>query len=256
MNRKLRARLQKELQRPEEISSEHLEKTVAAARRAYLDGHPRRRISFMAFLLRQFRFTGALVWALQGAALLLACSGLWGGMQPGFPVYGIPTLLSFCAVLAGMAILPVWVRARKYRMLELEASTRFSQQGLMLAQLIITAAGNLVMLALAVAVAGKTAVMGANALIWTLLLPYLMTCCGCVFLMDRVRAELAVGLCVALGICLITGFHMLFRALAPLSPPTSSLVWKLLCPVFFALLVWELGTMLRRAKTMETVTKF
>lgn len=256
MNRKLHAKLQAALHQPQDISADHLEKTVAAARSAYQSARTKPRIGFFTFLLRQVRFTGALVWALQGASLLFICFLLrvTGGAKT--PVYGVTTLLSACAVLAGMTILPVWVRARKYRMLELEVSTRFSQRGLMLAQLIITAAGNLIMLVLAAAIAGKTAAMGATALIWTLLLPYLITCCGCVLLMDRVRAELAVWLCIALGVCLVTGFYVLFRTFSPLHPPASSLVWKLLCPAFFALLMLELGAMLRRAKTMDTVTEF
>lgn len=255
MNRNLRSMLKAALHQPQEVSIDHLEETIAAAQSAYRAVPPQRRIGFMAFLLRQLRFTGALVWAMQGAALLLVCLGLGGRAQPEYPVYGISTLLCCCAVLAGMTILPVWARAHRHHMLELESSTRFSLPRLMLAQLIVTAISNLIMLAIAVAVTGRAAGMEIASVIWTLLLPYLMSCLGCAFLMDRVRADLAVWLCVALGICLVTGFYMLFRALALAPPPAASLVWKLLCPAVFALLSLQLGSMLRRASTMEPVIK-
>ena len=167
---------------------ESLRQTVAAA----LDLPPvrfrRPHLSFGALLLKQTRYLALKIWTLQGAvlaalcALLLLCFGTDGAV-----VYSLRTLRIFFS-LCGTAILfssaPLWMRSRRYRMQELEASAYFARRGTLLAPLLFIGLGDAVMLAVFGVFAARTTAADDGLLLY-LVIPFLTAAAVFVMLLGR-----------------------------------------------------------------------
>ena len=108
----------------------------------------RRRINYSAFLKRQLRFIGWPIWLVQGIAMILLCIVFCGPLNFYLEdsVKGIAFLLCCLSVLVLLSSVPMIHRSIRYKMHELELSTRFSSVKLLLAKLLLIGIGNLVTL--------------------------------------------------------------------------------------------------------------
>lgn len=167
---------------------ESLRQTVAAA----LDLPPVRfrspHLSFGALLLKQTRYLALKIWTLQGAvlaalcALLLLCFGTDGAV-----VYSLRTLrifFSLCSTAILFSSAPLWMRSRRCRMQELEASAYFARRGTLLAPLLFIGLGDAVMLAVFGVFAARTTAADGGLLLY-LVIPFLTAAAVLVMLPSR-----------------------------------------------------------------------
>ena len=135
---------------------------------ALLQENPvRHRTGFWTFLSQVWRFTGAPMWAAQGAASLLFFLAAAGqkDLVSWLPLLG-PLLVGAC--------LPVLFGGQRFDMDELEASTCVSRAELALAKLILAAAADLVFLTAALALGKSQTGKALLPLFFYLLVPFLV----------------------------------------------------------------------------------
>jgi len=253
-----------------EISKKHMDDTIKAADAVYKSVSKKKHTGFGLFLVRQLRYTGPAIWILQGIVLLAVyciINVVYGGKYVPLSGYitagqyyqisqaaGIMPVLCCCAILICMSGIPLIRRAMKYRMSELELSTRASMPWLLFACFIIVGASNLAALALVAVFAEKAYSMGASSIAAYMLLPYLIACCGCVFISGKVRRSYAAWACAAFCAVLAAVFYGLLRISPEIYEQAVMGIWALLCVVFAAVLALELYGTVRKSGTMNGVT--
>lgn len=191
----------------------------------------RRRISYPAFLKRQLRFIGWQIWLAQGAVLILLYMALNGPLNDYLKdgVLGIAFLLCCLSVLVLLSSVPMIHRSIRYKMREVELSTRFSAVKLLLARLIIIGIGNLVLLgAIFLFTVANTSLQTESVLLY-LLLPYLAACCGFLYLLGHAPADKLEAYSVGLGCLMLGGFVILRRFYSNFFRQTFSAGWLLVC---------------------------
>lgn len=203
MNREFRQRLKNELQADIEPCAAHMERTIMLAHTAY-DGRRRfRHVSTLSMIARQFRFVARPVWLLQGVALILLCMLMYIVRSSEGFVSKLPALLSVSSVFVAMTVLPIFGRARRYKMYEIESSTRLSHQKLMFAKLCAVGSGDAICLVIITILNLGEMVSPTQTVLTFILLPFLLSCTGSLFVLNRSKEEYGVyvstGLCIAIG---------------------------------------------------------
>lgn len=150
---------------------------------------------FLAFVIRQVRYTGRYVWIWQALLLLLLLSAfdrtaeLMPLRDPEFGLFlgrRIPVILCGAGLLSAWSCVPFFARSRMWGMTEVEAAST-SLSRLRTAQLFI-AGGSAVLMELCVAVgAGMFWTVGAGSLAAWLFLPFLLAWNLILLLLDRGR---------------------------------------------------------------------
>ena len=193
--------------------------------------HKRRRINYSAFLRRQLRFIGWPIWLVQGIAMILLCIVFYGPLNFYLEdsVKGIAFLLCCLSVLVLLSSVPMIHRSIRYKMHELELSTRFSSVKLLLAKLLLIGIGNLVTLSVIFLLTITNTSLQTESVLLYLLLPYLSACCGFLYLLGHIPADkfevYSVGLCCLM----LTGFTILSRFHSNFFRQTFSPGWLLVC---------------------------
>lgn len=242
MNKKLRSKLQAALKEQPalQISEEHLVQTMREARMAYQNRRHRERIRYPAFLLRQIRFVGAPVWLLQGL-LLLCAFWLFGFADMGgvsnFAPRHLPVLLGCFAVFIAMTSIPFIGRSVQYKMLETEMATRISIPKLLLTRIFIIGIGNVLLLTVSFLLASTKAELGTGSIALYLLLPYLIACCGCLFIQAYAHSGQQGFVCTAFCFSLTALLFVLYKTAPMVYEQASVGVWGALCAVCAVLLI-------------------
>lgn len=256
MNQKLGSKLQAALkdQPTLQISEEHLAQTMQAARMAYQDRRQRERIRYPAFLLRQVRFIGATVWLLQG--LLLVCAGwLFGfaitGSASDLAPRHLPVLLDCFAVFIAMTGIPFIGRSAQYRMLETEMATRISLPKLLLTRILMIGTGNILLLTVAFFLASTKAELGTGSIALYLLLPYLMACCGCLFIQAYAHSGQQGFVSTAFCFALTALLFVLYRTAPAVYEQASVGAWGAVCAVCAVILIIGIYRLLDKAASLE-----
>jgi hypothetical protein len=248
MNKKLRSELRVALKsQPDlKISEEHLIQTMRKTRMAYQSRKQRERIRYPAFLLRQVRFVGAPVWLLQGFLLLCAFL-LFGfgdiGAVSNLAPRHLPVLLGCFAVFIAMSSIPFIGRSAQYRMLETEMATRISIPRLLLSRIFIIGVGNAFLLTVSFLLASTKAELGAGSIALYLLLPYLIACCGCLYIQAYAHCRQQGFVCTAFCFSLTTLLFILYKAAPVVYEQASVGIWSILCGicvVFFVIGIYRL----------------
>lgn len=256
MHKNMRSKLQAALkdQPALQISEEHLVQTMREARIAYQSRRQRERIRYPAFLLRQVRFVSAPVWLLQGL-LLLCALWLFGfenmGSASDFAPRHLPILLGCFAVFIAMTGIPFIGRSAQYRMLETEMATRISIPKLLLTRIFIIGIGNVLLLTVSFFLARTKAEFGAGSIALYLLLPYLIACCGCLFIQAYAHSGQQGFACTAFCFSL-TGLLFVLYKTAPVAYEQVSVgIWGMLCTVCVLILIIGIYRLLDKAASLD-----
>lgn len=161
-----------------------------------------RRLSFASFVIAQARFIGFKIALVQAVAFALPClflSSSLGALYWAYPRY--PAMLLCCVSSLVWLSVPLLVsRAHRHRMAEIEAATRFSRARLLAAQLLLTGIGGAVLLAGVLVLVLLNTPMPLSSAMLYLLLPSLLACSICLYLLLHIPAERlgisGVGSCV------------------------------------------------------------
>ncbi len=256
MNKKLRSKLQVALkdQPALQISEEHLIQTMREARIAYQNRRNRERIRYPAFLLRQIRFVGATIWLLQGLLLLFAFSffGLTNiGAVSNFEPRHFPVLLGCFAVFIAMTSIPFIGRSVQYRMLETEMATRISIPKLLLTRILIIGIGNVLLLTVSFLLASTKAELGTGSIALYLLLPYLIACCGCLFIQAYAHSGQQGFISTAFCFSLTALLFVLYKTAPVVYEQASVGVWGVLCAICAVILIIGIYRLLDKAASFD-----
>lgn len=189
-----------------EFDRERMEQTVLLAKQAYREGVVSERIGFRQFLSMQFRFTGRWVWGGQAALLLAFFALFYGG---GFgrtdlrPVY---LLFSALAPLIAFVAFPELVKSCSHNMEEIEACTRFSMRKLLGARMLVLGLADLCSLTVILAVSSAGAAVPVLRMILYLFVPFNLTCCACLTVLDRVKSRYDGYYCGAVCVLCMAAF--------------------------------------------------
>ncbi|MHB8061797.1 MAG: hypothetical protein ACYDG2_04050 [Ruminiclostridium sp.] len=256
MNKKLRSKLQTALKdQPDlQISEEHLIQTMWEARIAYQNRRNRKRIRYPAFLWRQVRFVGAPVWLLQGL-LLLCAFWLFGladiGAVSNFAPRHLPILLGCFAVFIAMTSIPFIGRSTQYGMFEIEMATRISIPKLLLTRIFIIGIGNVLLLTVSFLLASTKAELGTGSIALYLLLPYLIACCGCLFIQAYANRGYQGFACTAFCFSLTALLFMLYKTAPVVYEQASFGIWGVLCAVCIVILMIGIYRLLDKAASPD-----
>ena len=128
----------------------HLQHTVTAVRSVFQVSPRRQHISFPLLVLKQLRFVALKIWLVQGMVLTALCSLFLFHYDRGvirFNEYIPRGIMTLCGCMIVLSARPLLLRPLRYRMLEIEQSTYFSNRGGVLAQLLFIGIGDIGMLA-------------------------------------------------------------------------------------------------------------
>ena len=259
MNKKLRLKLQATLKKQPElrISEQHLIQTMREARIAYQSRRQRERIRYPAFLLRQVRFIGVAVWMLQGFLLLCAFL-LFGfadvGTVSNFAPRHLPVLLGCFAVFIAMTSIPFIGRSIQYRMLEIEMATRISIPRLLLTRIFIICIGNVLLLTVSFLLVRTKAEFGTGSITLYLLLPYLIACCGCLFIQTYAHSGYQGFVSTAFCFSLISLIFVLYKSTPVVYEQAFIGVWGGLCVLCGVTLIIGIYRLLDKATSLDLST--
>lgn len=168
---------------------EKMRETVRLAGREYKERLLSKRIGFWEFIAMQVRFVGHWVWLAQAALLVAALFFLNRFHIGAADMKSVFLLLSSVAPMIAFAGFPEIMKSYAHNMEEIESSTRFSMQKLMGARMLIVGLTDLfsLTLILAVSAAGNAALI--LRMILYLLVPFNVTCCICLTMLEHVRSR-------------------------------------------------------------------
>lgn len=256
MNKNIRSKLQVALKnQPDlQISKEHLTQTMREAQVACQSRRQRERIQYPSFLLRQVRFVGAPVWLFQGF-LLLCTFWLFGfvdiGTVSNLAPRHWPVLLGCFAVFIAMTSIPFIGRSTQYRMLETEMATRISIPKLLLARIFIIGLGNVLLLTVSFLLASAKAELGTESTALYLLVPYLITCCGCLLIQTYAHRGYQGFVCTAFCFSLITLLFVLYKTAPVVYEQASAPIWGALCALCAVILIIGIYRLLDKAASLD-----
>ena len=237
-----------------QISEEHLIQTMRASRIAYQSRIQRERIRYPAFLLRQVRFVGAPVWLLQGFFLLCTfwLLGLGDiGTASNLTPRHLPVLLGCFAVFIAMTGIPFIGRSAQYRMLETEMAARISFPKLLLSRIFIIGIGNVLLLTVSFLFASTKAELGTGSIALYLLLPYLIACCGCLFIQAYAHRGSQGFVSTAFCFSLTALLFVLYKTAPVVYEQTSVRIWGVLCAVCAVILIIGMARLLNKAASLD-----
>lgn len=176
-----------------------------AGKKAFLKRFPYPRLSFGEFFLHQVGYIRKRVWLVWGLCfgtlLLILPTELWRF----FPTFWvISALLPFLALLMVTEL----ARSASCRMAELESACRYSLQHILLVRAAVLGSVNLLTLTAAAAfLARQPEAYGFLRLGLYLLTPYLLSCCGSLFVLNRFPGPESLyacgGVCGGVSLCCV-----------------------------------------------------
>ncbi|MDE6750263.1 MAG: hypothetical protein K2K21_14560 [Lachnospiraceae bacterium] len=249
-NSSINRQLKEMLHLPEEpVNREQIKQISRSVEPLLEEKHKRRRINYPAFLKRQLLFIGWPIWLMQGIAMILLCMVFIGPLNFYLEdsIKGIAFLLCCLSVLVLLSSVPIIHRSIRYKMYEIELSTRFSAVKLLLAKLLLIGIGNLVLLSMVFLLTiANTPLQTESALLY-LLLPYLTACCGSLYLLGHIPADkfevYSIGLCCLM----LTAFTILSRFYSNFFIKTFSSGWLLVCLLLVLFIIKQLRYIMYRS---------
>lgn len=144
-------------------------------------------LSFGALIRKQLRFFAWKIWFLQGMILAALCTAflcLYHESALSWFAATLPKFLCCCSGAVALSAVPLLRRSFRYRMMELEQSTRFSVTGSLAAQLLFIGIGDLTMLTVLAGIVWQYGLTGSVIFV-SLVIPFLTTAATCLMLWVR-----------------------------------------------------------------------
>ena len=194
-NRKIRNDLQQFLVPP--FERDKMQKTIYLAKQAYKERLLSKQIGFWEFVEMQIRFIGHWVWLSQAALLFAALFLLNRCRASTVDMQSIFLLLSSVAPLIAFVSFPEIMKSYAHNMEEIEACTRFSMRKLMGARMLILGLADLCSLTIILAVSAAGDASLILRMILYLFVPFNLTCCACMTVLDHIKSRYAGCYCGA-----------------------------------------------------------
>ena len=252
MNKKLSSDLKRTLNTHPIYSQRHVNETVDLVCKEYGVYRAAQRIGYSEFLCRQISFIGKKVWMYQGAILTFMCF-LLNIVFQGDLQYIVnrhtPEVLCFYAVFIAVTGLSALQRSRKYRMYEVELAC-CSIFKLLSSRVIIIAVGDSVFLAAVALIVLNRVSMSMAFIAVYLLMPFLICCCGCIFVLGFKPGQYSVFICKVFC-AIILPVQFLFHRLIPQAYYNTSLTGWVICSIFFTvILVFQMYKLITKSTRM------
>ncbi len=188
MNKRLKNALQASFAAPQPADKERFLKTLRFPK-----------ISYRKFLLTQFCYIRKRVWGVSALIVLLGWaiaffppSSVDWHTEAG-TIWSISAILPFLAMLTSTEL----YRSCFHRMAELETACRFSLPQIVMARIAVLGGGNFVILTLLLIFMSRISAYSLLQVIAYLMVPYLITCATCLWILNRVRGRENVYCCAA-----------------------------------------------------------
>ncbi len=227
-------------QTPSAAGDAHLQATIWLARREACLRQSRKRISFGLFLRKQIPRIGWKLWSIQGVFLLLSCGLLFNSVNDMQSPRYLAKLLFSLSIAVSMTSLPMLYRCVRYRMQEIEASSRFSSVKLLLAKLIVIGIGDLFLLGGIFLTALANASLPADITVIYLCFPFLLSCSGCLFMLGHLPPGQFLSGSLLFCTALMLVFAVLPGQYALLFHPSFFAVRIILCVLLTAFCAYQL----------------
>jgi len=188
---------------------EKMRETVQLAKAAYRERQFAARIGFWEFLSMQLRFIGKWVWLAQVVLLL---SVLLAVSRRSFAVNEMQHvfLVFSCAVpLLAFLGFPEILKSYAHGMAEIEGCTRFSMRKLMGARMLILGLADLCCMTVILAASAARSGTPVLRMILYLFVPFNVTCCGCLTVLEHVKSRQGGYFCAAVCVLCIAVFSQL-----------------------------------------------
>lgn len=201
-NKKIKKRLE-DYKIPEFDKSKMIE-TIEASKKEYIKHQGRTPISFKEFIMMQIRFINPFVWIFQVCTLIVFSIILYDLRLGENEVKNIYLLLSFTAPIVAFTGFPEILKSISYNTYEIESSTYFSMQKLTAARIFIFAITDLFCLTFILSLVALGSSESLLQLILYLLVPFNITCCGCITVLNHVKSRNGSYYCLGIAtICML-----------------------------------------------------
>lgn len=165
----------------------HLQETKGLAQSVRQSSIYRHRISFWTLVYKQLKFVAVKIWLLQGMVLSALCALLLCNYDTSVMLcdgHVMLNILGFCGGIIVLSAIPLLLRPTRYKMLELEQSTYFSNRGGVLSQFLFIGTGDVGMLTVLALLAEQYRI-GADGIFLFLVIPFLTAATACFMLWAR-----------------------------------------------------------------------
>ncbi len=232
-----------------DFDRERMEATVRLVRKAYSERLLTKRTGFLKLAAIQARFIGRWVWIAQAAFIVLFL--VFAHMNH-IERHGLQRLFFIFSALAPMIaflIVPELLKSHVHGMEEIESSTRFSIQKLFGARMLIIGLADLFCLTMIIAAAAAGSGADFLRLGMYLFVPFNLTCCGCLTVLDRVKSRYSGYYCGLL--CLVFAIAFARLSLVPkLYEASATGVWTVMFALSAAYLAVEVARTVRHSKNI------
>lgn len=250
MNRKqLRKRLTEQDSIP--VSQAHLRETVALCLNELNTVGTAPRIGFWQFTWRQIRFADKKIWAAQLLSLLALT--WYMRMFSERSARDLPLGLALLGILLALLSVTSVERSRRYRMLELELSTRMSVPRLLLAQMLLTGVSSLLTMAAIFGIVRAYVGLALPFLAFTVC-TYLLMSVLCAGIVQLCRARAALLYCICAGVLVLGLLLYLYMGNFSWITLGASRYWWALCMPFGVVYIISIIAGLKRQNTMDWKT--
>jgi hypothetical protein len=181
-----------------------MQETIHLAKQAYKERLLSKRIGFWEFIAMQVRFIGHWVWLSQAILLFAALFFLSRFRTNTTDIQSVFLLLSSVAPVVAFVGFPEIMKSYAHNMEEIEACTRFSMRKLMGARMLILGLADLCSLTLILAASAAGDASLILRMILYLFVPFNLTCCACMTVLDHIKSRYAGYYCGAICVaCMV-----------------------------------------------------
>lgn len=207
-----------------EFDRDRMENTIRLVRKAYGEKLLTGRIGFLKLAAMQIRFIGRWVWIAQAAFLFLSLLFIDLYHLERHGRLSVLFLFSVVAPMIAFLGIPELLKSHIHNMEEIEACTRFSMRRLIGARMLILGIADLCCLTVIFAASAAGSGTAVARMVLYLLVPFNLTCCGCLTVLDRVKSRYAGYLCGAVCVIFIVAFGRL-SLVAEFYEASAAWVW-------------------------------
>ncbi|MHC6180882.1 hypothetical protein ACYUJ6_13665 [Clostridium sp. JNZ X4-2] len=249
MGKKLCGDLKRALNTSPIYSENSVDNLVNRAQEEFQKYKTGEKIGYFEFLFRQIPFIGRKIWLFQGILLvfmLLLLNTIFDGDFKYIVNNHIGDLLCSCAVFINMSGLFVFYRSQKYKMYEVELGAGISILKLLSSRVLIISFGDgIFFIAIASLVINKVNIPAVLISLY-LLLPFLICCCGYIFILGHSNRQYAVFSCEVFSLFMLVLQPFIHKLLPQIYYGTYLNAWITLSILFAVILVFQIYQMMNK----------
>ncbi|MCG7410156.1 hypothetical protein MH117_22330 [Paenibacillus sp. ACRRX] len=238
------------------INQQELEATIKGATGLLSRTELSRRASFGEFYIAQLRFINWRVWVIQ----LLVIIGIGGlSYNSVYQQQGNIQLIMFTSIAAPLLLIvgiPTLTRSLRYQMMDIELSTHHLLEKLTLVRISLLGMADLIGLGLLAGLMSIWMQMGFAIMLLYLLVPFNLTCLGCLWLLNRLRIPNCGYYCL-----IYSSFVALVQTILAFNPSLSLYhssaigVWQTLLLLTIIGIAFEVSELRKTCRNLETASR-